>query len=211
MKKLRGRKRILAALLVILTGSLLIAPVSNVQAASRKTKALNAYNSLLQRKTYKVYPRYSVSFARTSFSLVYLNKDSVPELIVKDNFDYFYRDYRLIFTYKNGKVVLLDHDIFNQYYKKTGVYTRVIKLSTNRTGLREIQHNKLIGKKSKRYLIRQKGKSYGTMINRYCDANLKDITPAEYKKRLKKLTKSKKATSVKYHKNTTSNRKRYLK
>lgn len=205
------------ALLLILTGALLFSSASTVQAVSKKrtttekVAALKAYNTFLQKKSYKVYTRYSVSFSRASFALVYLNNDSIPELLVKDNFDRSYKDYRLIFTYKNGKVTLLNHDIFSKYYKKTGMYTRVIKLSTNRTGLREIQHNKLVGKQSKRYLIRQKGKSYGTMINRYCDGNMNDISPAEYNRRLKKLTKSKKATSVKYYKNSATNRKRYLK
>lgn len=201
----------LLLLLFMLTGTLFFGSASTVQAASKKSAALKAYNSFLQKKSYRVYTRYSVSFSKVSFGLAYLNNDSVPELIVKDNVDRSYKDYRLIFTYKNGKVTLLNHDIFSKYYKKTGMYTRVLKLSTNRTGLREIQYNKLVGKQSKRYLIRQKGKSYGTMINRYCDGNMNDISPAEYNRRLKKLTKSKKATSVKYRKNSAANRKRYLK
>ena len=193
-----------------------IVSVATVQAASKATSkkaaALKAYNTFLQKKSYKVYIRYSVPFSKASFGLAYLNNDSVPELIVKDNVDRSYKDYRLIFTYKNGKVKLLNHDIFSKYYKKTSVYMRVIKLSTNRTGLREVQHNKLIGTQSKRYLIRQKGTViYGEKINRYCDANMKDITPAEYNRRLKKLTKSKKASSVKYYKNSATNRRKYLK
>ena len=50
----------------------LFAPAANVNAASKRTKALTAYQKKLKKLDSKIY----------KFALVYLDKDSIPELVI---------------------------------------------------------------------------------------------------------------------------------
>ena len=65
-------QRILVATLTLCMLFTLFAPAANVNAASKRTKALTAYQKKLKKPDSKIY----------KFALVYLDKDSIPELVI---------------------------------------------------------------------------------------------------------------------------------
>ena len=73
MEKIKtSKQRILVATLTLCMLFTLFAPAANVNAASKRTKALTAY----QKKLTSLDSRYK------KFALIYLNKDSIPELLI---------------------------------------------------------------------------------------------------------------------------------
>lgn len=73
MKKIKTSKQlILVVTLTLCMLFTLFAPASNVNAASKRTKALTAYQKKLKKLDSNAY----------KFALVYLDKDSVPELLI---------------------------------------------------------------------------------------------------------------------------------
>lgn len=73
MEKIKiSKQRILVATLTLCMLFTLFAPAANVNAASKRTKALTAY----QKKLTRLDSRYN------KFALIYLNKDSIPELLI---------------------------------------------------------------------------------------------------------------------------------
>ena len=71
----------------------LFAPAANVNAASKRTKALTAYQKKLKKLDSKIY----------KFALVYLDKDSIPELVITSK-ESIHAVYGEIYTYNNGKL-----------------------------------------------------------------------------------------------------------
>ena len=71
----------------------LFAPAANVNAASKRTKALTAYQKKLKKLDSKIY----------KFALVYLDKDSIPELVITSK-ESTHAIYGEIYTYNNGKL-----------------------------------------------------------------------------------------------------------
>ena len=73
MKKIKtSKQRILVVTLTLCMLFTLFAPAANVNAASKRTKALTAYQKKLKKLDSSAY----------KFALVYLDKDSVPELLI---------------------------------------------------------------------------------------------------------------------------------
>ena len=73
MEKIKtSKQRILVATLTLCMLFTLFAPAANVNAVSKRTKALTAY----QKKLTSLDSRYN------KFALIYLNKDSIPELLI---------------------------------------------------------------------------------------------------------------------------------
>ena len=73
MEKIKiSKQRILVATLTLCMLFTLFAPAANVNAASKRTKALTAYQKKLKKLDSKIY----------KFALVYLDKDSIPELLI---------------------------------------------------------------------------------------------------------------------------------
>lgn len=73
MEKIKtSKQRILVATLTLCMLFTLFTPAANVNAASKRTKALTAY----QKKLTSLDSRYN------KFALIYLNKDSIPELLI---------------------------------------------------------------------------------------------------------------------------------
>ena len=73
MEKIKtSKQRILVAILTLCMLFTLFAPAANVNAASKRTKALTAY----QKKLTRLDSRYN------KFALIYLDKDSIPELLI---------------------------------------------------------------------------------------------------------------------------------
>lgn len=70
------KQQFFAGTLILLLLFTLFAPAANVNAASKRTKALTAY----QKKLTSLDSRYN------KFALIYLNKDSIPELLITPDF-----------------------------------------------------------------------------------------------------------------------------
>ena len=94
----------------------LFAPAANVNAASKRTKALTAYQKKLKKLDSKIY----------KFALVYLDKDSIPELVITSK-ESAHAIYGEIYTYNNGKLKNLKYagSDFGQFIyspKKSAAY-----------------------------------------------------------------------------------------
>ena len=77
MKKIKTfKQQFFAGTLILLLLFTLFAPAANVNAASKRTKALTAY----QKKLTSLDSRYN------KFALIYLDKDSIPELLITPDF-----------------------------------------------------------------------------------------------------------------------------
>ena len=77
MKKMKTfKQQFFAGTLILLLLFTLFAPAANVNAASKRTKALTAY----QKKLTSLDSRYN------KFALIYLDKDSIPELLITPDF-----------------------------------------------------------------------------------------------------------------------------
>ena len=77
MEKIKTSKQhILVVTLTLCMLFTLFAPATNVNAASKRTKALTAYQKKLKKLDSKIY----------KFALVYLDKDSIPELLITPDF-----------------------------------------------------------------------------------------------------------------------------
>ena len=88
-----SKQRILVATLTLCMLFTLFAPAANVNAASKRTKALTAYQKKLKKLDSKIY----------KFALVYLDKDSIPELVITSK-ESTHAIYGEIYTYNNGKL-----------------------------------------------------------------------------------------------------------
>ena len=86
-------QHILVATLTLCMLFTLFAPAANVNAASKRTKALTAYQKKLKKLDSKIY----------KFALVYLDKDSIPELVITSK-ESIHAVYGEIYTYNNGKL-----------------------------------------------------------------------------------------------------------
>ena len=94
MEKIKTSKQhILVVTLTLCMLFTLFAPATNVNAASKRTKALTAYQKKLKKLDSKIY----------KFALVYLDKDSIPELVITSK-ESTHAIYGEIYTYNNGKL-----------------------------------------------------------------------------------------------------------
>lgn len=113
MKK--SNQLILVATLTLCMLLILFAPAANVNAASKRTKALTAY----QKKLTRLDSRYN------KFALIYLNKDSIPELLITPDFGA-HVTIGEVYMYTGGKLKQLkyagsDHGRFIYSKKKSVV------------------------------------------------------------------------------------------
>ena len=90
MEKIKtSKQRILVATLTLCMLFTLFAPAANVNAASKRTKALTAYQ-------------------KNKFALIYLNKDSIPELLITPDFSV-HAVAGEVYTYTGGKLKQLKY------------------------------------------------------------------------------------------------------
>lgn len=203
------------ALLLLLVVMMWVSPSLNVEAASSKSKAIKAYKAFLSQKTipwgtdsyYTAVPTKNCSFA-----LVYIDKNSVPELVVKNLHDITHiAGFGVVFTYKNGKVqpvsnIQLDGKFY--YYKKKGIYAG----SYLSSGVLSYSYCKMSGLKSVAKLAERKDTFTGKKS--YYKANSgsgKVISKSKFNSSLKKLVGSAKRSTAKFYRNTKKNRTKYLK
>lgn len=188
----------------------------SVQAASKKSLAVQAYKQFLGQSQIPWDSNWTVKSSNCYFGLVYINNDTVPELVVKNVQDVSHAGgYGRIYTYKNGKVQQIAKLSMNtarfSYYKKKSVY----KDTYSQSGVTN-WYIKLSGTKAVKKLDTftntakmpwlPKGTSYYK-----CGSTNKKISKSAFNKALDKLVDGKKVTNVILRKNTEANQKKYLK
>lgn len=193
---------------------ILLNPV-HVQAASVKQKAFNAYKVMLENPK-NSFGRFEEWWSdddtprfvnlKTEFAIGYVDKNKTPELFVRckayesgDGYMY------LLYTYINGRVKLIDGNYYGNssnlwseqqiagYYKKTGVYVW--------KGLEDVGKTKMIVRLKSG---RKKDLAFGG--RKTCLIGKKKVSKRAYKKYVKKVSKKRKLSKLKWMKNTVNNR-----
>lgn len=204
---MKSRKRLLILIMPVVLALMLVVLAllpANVQAAGKKAKAVKAYQNYMEKQS-----------GSSKFALVYLDKDSVPELIYAVPNQFIYK----IYTWKSGKMKLVyscnysnkdtsnGHNI-SYYYRKKGVF--VSKAYTGAVGCSGRLYFQYNGKKYKNTLCKSTYPG-GSNYQKVTGSKFSAITSAQFKKQLKSAVGSKKMTKIKYYKNTEANRVKYLK
>lgn len=188
--------------IAMLTGILL--PGVHTQAASKKTKALKAYSKLLASDSIKFSDRGSANPTDYSFSLVYIDNNNVPELVIWGNQPH---SLYAVYTYRNGKAQYVENtgDGFG-YYKKKGIFSGGIFRSYVCTNYFKLSS----GKSTRKFSVTEDYSS--ATYQSYQSNKAVTITKTKFNRQLKKLVGStKETTNITWHKNTAANRKKYLK
>ena len=214
---MKNRKtRFIGIIAMVVMVAVMLMPVG-VQAASQKSMAIQAYKKFLSNATIPWEDDWNVRASRCWFALAYIDNNNVPELIVSNSLDVPHAGgHGRIFTYKNGKVrrivnLYMDNSKFS-YYKKKGIYADsyvqggVTNTYYKLSGITKTKKLSIF-KNVARLAWLPKGTSYYDISGA---ANVK-ISKKTFNKKLKKMVGSKKMTNVSLKKNTSSNRKRYLK
>ncbi len=214
---MKQRKCWRSAVLCILILAMTLCPLE-VQAASQKTKAIQAYKNMLSQKTmrwgnddyYKKVPT-----SKYSFVLAYIDNNSVPELVVTSDYVTHAAGSMVVYTYRNGKIQVVtdvnsgnffaDNSKFS-YYKKKGVF-----LSCYVMGGVTDHYYKMSKNKASEKLMADDSLMWGKSWYKCSGGTNKKITKSSFNSNLKKLVGSTKKTTVKFYKNTSTNRKKYLK
>lgn len=201
-------KRMVLLLLILAAAA---AP-ANVQAASQKAKAVKAYKNMLSKKTmhWGNNKDFDIPVKNCVFATVYIDKDSVPELIVHSPDIPHWSDCSVLYRYKNGKVQEVKSfsadDRFS-YYKKKGVFVG----SDLSSGIvKSVYYQLSKGKASAKLTVNKNVEGIGGKWTKYYSGK-KQVTKSQFNKSLKKMAGARKKTTVKLHKNTAGNRGRYLK
>lgn len=196
---------------------IIIAFPVQTNAASAKKKALNGYEKILNSSKIRLYISDSAAYddylesKDMSFALAYIDDDSVPEMIIRrtDKMEFWPGYDSIIFTWKNSKVKRLNVKPsgsaykVTKYYKKTGVFI-------NHSNFGETMYVKLAKGKTSLELSCREGSFKDSGKPEYSNKT-RDLSGSEFKLELKKLVKNKKASKLKFYKNTTVNRKKHLK
>ncbi len=208
MKKGLKNKKIQGLLALLLCLSLAI-PAVRVQAASEKSQAIMAYKQYLSSK------ENNGSF---DFAMIYLDNDSVPELLVGGV---------NLYTFEDGAMVhhsATFGDSGYGYYKKKGVF---VSMHTHfnvfdRSAYENWDYSKFakstITKKLFRdcvYKTNSSGKVAGKKKYTYSKYNTKGTTvktsKSKFRSILKQMVGKEKMTKIQMHHNTSANRNQYLK
>ena len=214
MKKTIGRMFFRGLLL----GLLILAAAAPVSAATEKAKALKAYREFMSQKkiTLSVMlgeDNASAKFnaANMIFAVIYLDRNSLPELVVDNSANIsgnFYSPFgTAIFAWENGEVkqiFIVDTNYkIRKYYRKKGVMTFVnqARSSLMVTGRIRNEEETVIA-------VKDGKKLYGPD---YFAGKAKKISKAQYHRLIKKAAGSAKLRKITYYANTEANRKKYLK
>lgn len=193
----RTRRLLLTALIVCL---MLLMPMTAFAKSKKAKAALAAYNSMLSQSKINVVP-YNTYFEdeerslyfcwaeNVSFCTGYFNNDKIPELFLKGHASNGTCDCAAIFTYRKGSVVRLTYkDNYGAPYSSIKSYCR--KRKVFRCNVHGTPH-----------------------VLRYHKGKIKPLWFAWEglsKKTIRKYTKGRKFTKIKWHLNTYANRYRYL-
>lgn len=176
------------------------APLPVQAAASKKTKALESYKKFLTKKEKK----------NSQFSIVYLDRDSVPELFYSEPDSLFYE----VYTWKNNKIKKIckaSQSVSNRYkitgyYKKKGVFT-----AKGYSGAAGMDSKYYFTCKNGKYMPAWSGfTSFGKKDYYKISGNKRTkITSSQLKKALKKKKGKTKETTINYLENNAENRRKY--
>lgn len=205
--------RILGLLLMI-TLVIAIIPAIPGEAASKKSKAIAAYKKILSQSTVAVVPKkvrsrrrirtYAPAKAKNvRYSVAYIDNDSIPELILVDSSKGFFG----IWTFKNGKMMNLDFFLYDNpvgFYKKKGVFKTSHKSGNDFYIITNGKSKEIL------FISKDKGKSSKQYYSYIPKEGSKKISKSKFNKKLRGYVSSTKLTRFKMHKNTKSNRKKYL-
>ena len=211
------KKTFLTALTMLILSAALLIPVQSTQAASAKSKAITAYKKFLSQKTipwgndayYTAVPA-----KNCSFSLIYIDNNSVPELVITNTQDITHiAGFGVIYTYRNGKMQLVQNTQLDgkfYYYKKKGIYAS----SYLSSGIVNYTYSKLSKGKATAKLSKQTNTNFGKTTTEYykiSSSKMTKLTKSKFNKSLKNLVGSKKRSTAKFYKNTKAKRTKYLK
>lgn len=227
MKQLCKKYRKWSLFLVITVLVMSCFSIKHVEAASQKSKAIKAYKQFLSKSSITWTEDYTdVPSSDCKFALVYIDKDSVPELVLKCDGVSHAEGYYRLYTYKNGKVKELAwlKDSFS-YFKKKGVFRTTYGPMMGEQSFEYYKMSKssysYVGGWIKSWWVngewRENGPyeyHYYKAMNKVEDCNsarTKEISKKQFQKELKKLVKSTKESKAKLYSNTAKNRKKHLK
>lgn len=226
------KKRLLGIMLALsmLAG---IVPVSGhssvlpVEAASRTTKkkALQSYRKLLSKKTVKWSSDYYVPSSDIRFAVCDINKDGIKELILTYDAAPHMYGWNRIYTYSKGKAKSLGHFTSvliskNKNYMEDGYSNCGISRATfyrlTRSGKRKILAQFYVADHLPYGVKGQIRKKYSQSDGMYWyyysfKVNGKSTTYAKCMKTVNALRKKAKYVNLKYHTNTSLNRRKYIK
>lgn len=193
-------------IMCLLFGSLMIIEHDSVQAAgnSKEKKAIEAYQKYLG-NDYIKWNNTEHASKDFEFSLVDINKDDIPELVLKCNTAAHYEGSEAVYSYYKKKVKLVARsDKVKSYYpkRKSGI------VELYYYGMGDAVSYYKISKGGKAKLVASADSFNDPMQNAFYSWDNKKVTASEFESLLKKLTGKKKVTIKKkdWHKNTAKNR-----
>ena len=206
-KELKNEK--IQGLLVLLLCFTLAVPAVHVEAASGKSQAITAYKQFLSSKG---------NNGSFDFAMIYLDNDSVPELLVGGV---------NLYTFENGSMVhhsVMYGDSGYGYYEKKGILVSMHAHFNvfDRSAYETWDYSKFTKSKITKELFRDctyktnaVGKVAGKKKYTYSKYNAKGTTVKTSKSKfhsvLKQLVGKKKMTKIQMHHNTSADRNKYLK
>ena len=216
------------AMLIVLVFAML-APSTNVMAATQRQKAITAYKRYLAQNKITLAGE-MVKSSETIFALSYIDNNNIPELVVQKRLQGTNHGAFAVFTYTNGKIIrVMNGNIyegFRGYYAKTGViktrdyppmgkgikYTEFFSRLEGVKTITLLTRNHSLGIHDEPYCYYRTGRYDRTKTAIREDyGDLKPATASKFYKLLKEVTKSKKMTAFKFYNNTSANRKKYCK
>lgn len=199
---------ILAGILVLaflLPANIMKAALSSgtIVSAKNMQKSKDSKAKLAYAKKMKELSRTTEEYSNWEFALIDLNKDGIPEMAITHDEGY----HLTIYSYVNGKVKDVGAGFSGEqkyypnkklYYSVTGhsgyVYMAYYRFNGRRmVKLAYIEGDIFIGEKSYTYYIGDK-----------------KVSKTKWEKYVRKLKKGAKEEKLKYHKNTSLNREKYL-
>lgn len=230
-KKRKSWSNILLLMCIALLVGILL-PRVQTEAASKKTKALKAYKQYLAQSV--IYPwggdssfEWKTSYSR--FALAYVDNDAVPELVVFNLQSGRTNGYFTLLTYKDGKVSVVATptqlgESFG-YYKKKGIFMGYHYFTHPQGGpgstntYYKLKKAKIVSELMKgvyepdEFYKRTKKEYHYIFSPTGAWEDSRNITKIRFNKKLKKFvgsTKMTKDSSMKFRKNTSANRRKYL-
>lgn len=200
----------------------IILPARKVEAASTRKKAMKAYKKMLSKSVLKTHVEGTpkIKTSKLEFGTAYIDNNNVPELVVRrrDKKGFYMATDILIYTYYKGKVRQLSFSYGNgiqddggsDYYKKPCYYKKTGVIFSSE------QYGEQIYWKLSKGKIKACGPWYTHKdfseegVDEYYNGDNR-ISGSEFISLVRKVTRNKKASYFKFRKNTSKNRKKYLK
>lgn len=207
---------LLLSLVFVLSTFAVVFEATSVSAVSKRTKAARLYKKYLEKveKKNEVFKTTSGKKVKAKFTLAFLDKDNVPELLIKKGSNY------SAYTIKKGKVKKTEiQDLYSlnekfKYISKGGVYARYSSTRGNVIlGFYKIKGRKTAYKISKVSIITTSENDSDTET-KYFKAKgeaSEEVTKEVYKETYNKLTGGRKFKTAKFHPNSEAGRKKYCK